>query len=252
MTVDWSPLRAELAIWRAEARELPLWWRDDDAIEPTPALERLTKAGKTAGIPVHLAVIPAHATQALVDYTKENSLLRPVVHGWAHVNHAPADQKSSEFGTPRAAAQQEAAAGFNRLQTLFGAALIPLFVPPWNRVDQTLLPKLPGLGYRAISTYGPRKNRLAAPGLTQVNTHIDPVEWRGTRGLADPEQQIAWLVAHLAARRTGEVDATEALGLLTHHLMQDDATWDFCAALMQELQAAPIYHYEFKNEKETP
>jgi hypothetical protein len=41
MTTDWTPLRKELAIWRAEGLTLPLWWRDDDAVTATAALDRL-------------------------------------------------------------------------------------------------------------------------------------------------------------------------------------------------------------------
>lgn len=233
----WAPLRAEIASWQAEALSLTLWWRDDDAVAPTRQLDRLVRLSETSGVSVRLAVIPAHAQEALAEYVRDAAVLRPVVHGWAHVNHAPEGQKSSEFGTARDGALSDAAQGLARLRALFGTALEPVFVPPWNRIDASVVNGLADIGFAALSTYGPRKTRFAADGLVQINTHIDPVDWRGTRGLSDPDLVIARLVEQLRDRRIGRADNDEPLGLLTHHLMQDDATWNFCAGLLSELQA---------------
>ena len=38
---EWSDLEAELEAWRCRGRRATFWWRDDDAVEATPALERL-------------------------------------------------------------------------------------------------------------------------------------------------------------------------------------------------------------------
>lgn len=233
--IDWFGLRAELAIWRHQKQDLPFWWRDDDAVAPTKHLDRLAELSEATGVPIHLAVIPAQAQEALARYVHDTPHLRPVVHGWAHKNHAPDGVKSSEFGTPRADAAAQARDGLARLRALFGPAVLPVFVPPWNRIDDALVTQLASSGYGVLSTYGPRGAAFPCPGLEQINTHIDPVDWRGTRGLADPELVLARLVAQLQSRRVGDVDATEPLGLLTHHLMQDDATWKFCAALVAEL-----------------
>ncbi|MEP4196536.1 MAG: polysaccharide deacetylase family protein [Aliishimia sp.] len=235
-SIDWTHLRAELALWKDHNLQLPLWWRDDDAITCTPQLDRLERSSRDAGVQVHLAVIPAHADETLVDYVRNTSAFRPVVHGWAHVNHAPDGQKSSEFGTPRSDALHEAELGMTRLQDMFGALLEPMFVPPWNRIDPSVINGLSELGYTQLSTYGPRSHVQAAPGLAQLNTHIDPVDWKGTRGLANPELLITKLVDHLIARRNGDADNAEPLGLLTHHLMQDEPTWAFCESLLSELK----------------
>jgi hypothetical protein len=40
MTPDWTALDAELAAWDQAGLTLPLWWRDDDAVKPTPALDQ--------------------------------------------------------------------------------------------------------------------------------------------------------------------------------------------------------------------
>src|SRR5216684_8019215 len=53
---DWLDLERELDAWRAAGRSATLWWRDDDAVRPTPALDRLLAIA--AGVPLALAVIP--------------------------------------------------------------------------------------------------------------------------------------------------------------------------------------------------
>lgn len=164
MTVDWTNLDAELAIWRAEGLHLPIWWRDDDAIAPTPALDRLAALAEDLSLPVHIAVIPRHAEPALAAYSKDRPLIRPLVHGWQHISHAPDGAKKAEFGHPRPDAAHELAQALNRMQELFGDDLLPIFVPPWNRLDDGLLPVLADAGYVGVSTYLPRDNRIAAPG----------------------------------------------------------------------------------------
>ncbi len=235
MTFDFTPLQAELALWRAKGRHLPLWWRDDDAVAQTAALDRLTDLAEALSLPVHLAVIPQAATEGLARFCASTAFTVPLVHGWAHQDHAPEGQKKAEFGHPRPDAVTETRRALDRMQHLFGPHLLPMFVPPWNRIDDTVIAALPAQGYTALSTYLPRPARLAAPGLVQINTHIDPIHWRGGGGLVPPETQIAALVAHLQDRRTGRADVAEPLGILTHHLVQDAETWAFTESLIATL-----------------
>jgi hypothetical protein len=232
---DLIPLRAELATWRAEGRALPLWWRDDDAVSPSAALESMVALAERLALPVHLAVIPRDATRALATFCVNEPRIVPMVHGWAHRNHATEGRKKAEFGEPREGAEDQTAAALTRMRDLFGDRLLPVFVPPWNRIDPSVIAALPAQGYAGLSTYLPRTARWAAPGLVQINTHIDPIHWRAGGGLVPPGTQIAALVAHLRDRRAGRADAAEPLGILTHHLVQDTATWDFTAALAATL-----------------
>jgi len=66
---DWQALDAELDAWSAAGRTAELWWRDDDAIVPTPALDRLLDIRRRSGVPIALAVIPARAQATLAAYT---------------------------------------------------------------------------------------------------------------------------------------------------------------------------------------
>lgn len=241
--VDWTSLQNELRIWRGEGLALHLWWRDDDAVSHTEALDRMVALAAGLEMPVHLAVIPKYADQSLVDLVLAGKNLVPLVHGWAHENHASQGRKKAEFGEPRLGQIQEAAAAIDRMQSLFGADLAAIFVPPWNRIDPALTTRLPALGYRALSTFTPRTTRNPTDGLVQINTHIDPIDWRGGGGLVSPETILANLIRHLQDRREGRADLAEPLGMLTHHLVQDAKTWQFtetCLSRLLESGAVPL------------
>jgi hypothetical protein len=97
---------------------------------------------------------------------------------------------------------------------------------------------LPTIRFAAVSTFTPRKTKFAADGLLQVNTHLDPVAWKSGGGLLDPSLLDSQLARELEARRTGSADNEEPYGLLTHHLVQDDATWTFIAVFLETLMAS--------------
>ena len=235
MEVDWSPLRRELALWRQGSTPLRIWWRDDDAVSRTPLLLRLVDLTESLDIPLHLAVIPSLADDTLQGLLAEKRSIVAMVHGWSHANHAPKGQKKAEFGHPRAAAADELAMGLSNLQGLFPSAAVPFFVPPWNRIHPTMIARLAAAGYKGVSTFNARGQAYPHPGLLQINTHLDPIFWRGGRGLVPPDDLISLLVANLQDRRAGNTDADEPLGILTHHLVHDEAIWEFTKALVSEL-----------------
>ena len=101
MIPDWNELDTELSRWHAAGLVLPLRWRDDDAMSHSADLERLAKVSARLELPVHLAVIPQGATPDLARYVAAQPHFLPVVHGWAHHNHAPTGEKKAEFGAHR-------------------------------------------------------------------------------------------------------------------------------------------------------
>lgn len=187
------------------------------------------------GIPAHIAVIPSLAQAELTDTVRSSSALIPLVHGWAHKNHALPDAKKSEFGQPRADAKTETSWALERMRALFQDAFLPIFVPPWNRIDATLIEELSAIGYLGLSTFSPRKASRAAPGLVQINAHIDPIDWRGTRDLIEPEVIVAQTADILQRRLRRELDSGEPLGFLSHHLVHSDAVWSFSHQFLSEL-----------------
>ena len=196
MNADWTPLRETLSACRRDGIALPIWWRDDDAVSATPALDRLSSLSTDLGLPVHLAIIPAHLDETLVDFIATAPLI-PVVHGWAHTDHSAGIGKKNEFLTPRNDASNETAEALKRMRGHFGPALLPMFVPPWNWINSLFVQAFPSQGYCMLSTYGARTSPEATPGLALIYTNIDPIWWKGTRFLVDPAHLIAQACQHL-------------------------------------------------------
>ena len=76
------------------AASADFWLRDDDAVEPTVALDRLLGLTGEFAVPVTLAVIPAFTGEALARRLEAAPHAAVAVHGWSHKNHAPAGQKN--------------------------------------------------------------------------------------------------------------------------------------------------------------
>ncbi len=239
--LDWRPL--DEALRRIEGARARVWWRDDDATAHTPALDRLLALARRCGTPLALAAIPARIEPSLAQRLAGEPAVAVLVHGLAHANHAPAGEKRAELGAhrPLAVLADDAAAGLEAARGALGALLLPVLVPPWNRAAPGLGPLLPALGYRGLSAFGPRPAALAAPGLAWVNAHVDPVDWRGGRGLACPDALVAR--AAEAVARSGS--QAEPVGLLTHHLVHDEAVWAFAEALLERLAASPATEHPF-------
>lgn len=230
--IDWSPLVSALDAWRAEGRAADFWLRDDDAVAPTEALSRLLDLCGRHRIPATLAVIPAHAVPQLAQGLAGLDDVRVALHGWSHENHAPPDEKKQELGPHRAAevVLAELATGVERLRAMFGPRFVPVLVPPWNRIDKALLPRLAGIGIGALSVFGPEKSGA----LPVVNTHADIMDWHGTRGCRPAGDVIADMVRRLDTMRA----AGGSMGLLTHHLVHDEAAWIF----LEEMFAVTAGH----------
>ncbi len=229
MTVDeiWAPLRVELDRWHDAGRIARLWLRDDDAAEPTPALGRLLELTRTARVPLTLAAIPATSGEPLANRLRVEAHVLVALHGWAHTNHAGTDEKKQELGAhrPMDTVLGELRDGLAILLRLFPQQLVPMLVPPWNRISKVLIPELSGLGLEALSTYG----RAQAGGpIPLLNTHVDIMNWHGVRGGRPHAELIAELVGELRARFH---DDAEPIGILTHHLVHDATAWDFLARL---------------------
>jgi hypothetical protein len=233
---SWSALADELARWQEAGRTPELWWRDDDAADATPALDRLLALQRTHALPLALAVVPARATPALaarLSQAQDTDLLQ---HGYAHTNHAPAGEKKAELGPERPAMIVLGELGTGWLALERWANILPVLVPPWNRIAPGLVPALPEIGFRGLSTFGIRSRARPVSGLVQVNTHIDLIDWR-TRRFAGAEAVLGACTQALAAsrrgaetnKRTGQEarGSGEPIGLLSHHLAMDEAAWDF-------------------------
>ena len=224
--IGMDALAQELDKWRARGRVATLWWRDDDLGVPTGKLDPLLATAGDLDLVPMLAVVPAWASPELPERLAGQSA-RIAVHGLNHVDHEAGRGEKSEFGMarPRAERVRDIAEAKQRLADVFGPDLIACFVPPWNRFAPDLVPILPELGFCGLSSFAPRRAEMPAPGLVQVNTHIDLIDWRGDRGFIGANAMAVALATQLRGRRTKSSGGDEPIGLLSHHLEMSVSDW---------------------------
>ena len=228
--MKWQSVFDELEQWSSIGKTARIWLRDDDAIEPTAELDRFLDLTAIDQVPVLLAVIPAGVKDSLAVRLESADWVAPAIHGWAHFNHAPEGEKSQELGPHRAMDDvlAELATGFRRLSGLFADRLVPVLVPPWNRIDPDIIPHLSEIGFQAVSAFGRKPLTEEVGGLKEINTHVDLIDWRGTRGCRDHGDLITAIAAELAISRKSD---GVAVGILSHHLIHDDGVNAFLSEL---------------------
>lgn len=240
----WSAFTAELDLWAAAGQKAVFWWRDDDAADLTPALARLLALQVRLATPLALAVIPAQASIRLAECLQGGTTIVALQHGYAHHNHAPVGEKKSEF--PASRSQQARLAdirlGRDNLAARLGSALLPVLVPPWNRIAGDMLPMLTELGFVAVSGFKPRADYWAAPGLAWLNTQLDPIDWHGSNNPAAARSSLEAATALLRAMRHGELPL-QPVGFLTHHLRHDEFLWGFVASFVGAVARHPACHW---------
>jgi hypothetical protein len=139
--------------------------------------------------------------------------------------------------------QTQLAAGCQKLQDKFADQFLPVLVPPWNRIESRTYAALVSAGFCGLSSMWARANAYPAEGLLQVNTHLDPVNWRHDRGFIGEFRAIAHICNHLFTQRTAGQASNEPTGILTHHLAQTEEVWDFVRRLMQKLSEHPAVEW---------
>ena len=231
----WVALRCELDAWARAGRTATFWWRDDDATRPAAALDRLLALRR--GLPLAIAAIPAWTDGRLADRLAAEPDVGVIQHGFVHRNRAPRGARKCELagGEPLAATLRRLAWGRRRLAGLFGRRFVPVLAPPWNRIDCGVARALRRAGLHALSCHGAPQPVLPTP---QINTHLDPIDWRGTRGFIGEAAALDALASHLRRRRTGAAPNLPS-GLLTHHRDNDAAVWQFLAALVEFTRSHP-------------
>ena len=241
-TARWPDLADELDRWGEAGRVAGFWWRDDDAVAPTPQLDDLLQLA--GNVPLALAVIPGLAAPDLPAVLSARPHVAVLQHGWRHINHVVVGKKSEFPATrPMADAAADLAAGASRLRALFGPRIVPILAPPWNRFAAEFLPLLAPAGIAGLSTMASGKSSEPMTGVTPVDVHIDLVAWKSGRGFIGAEAALSLLVGHLRARRTGAADPAAATGILTHHLVMDGAAAAFLERLLAVLDAHGAAHW---------
>ena len=232
MTAEWPDLVAELDRWDEAGQIANLWWRDDDAVAATPALNSLLRLA--GDVPLALAVIPAELDPEFPGFLQRMPHVAVLQHGWRHANHAAPGAKKSEYPAWRAeaAVSGELTAGHERLAACFGPQALPVLVPPWNRFAAEFVPLLTKSGIAGLSSMASRAAPSLPDGITALDVHVDLTAWKGDRGFIGTAAALAGIIGHLRACRLGSANPGTATGILTHHLVMDRGTAGFLDRLL--------------------
>ena len=211
-------------------KPVEFWLRDDDAVEPGTALDKLLELTQTYSVPLTLALIPAFTGDALQQRLVSAQQVAVAVHGWSHENHAPQGEKRQELGPHRAQLHvvAELTRGFKHLSDLYETQFVPILVPPWNRLSDTLVPELSAIGFRALSTFGDQAHACIA----MINTHVDIIDWKGDQGGRSTHDLVIEIIAQVHTSQN-------TIGVLTHHLVHDDRAWEFLKQLFSATSQHP-------------
>lgn len=245
-SAEWADLVGELDRWEDAGLVARLWWRDDDAVAPTAALDRLLALAGAA--PLALAVVPADAKPELATALAYAPQVTVLHHGWCHANHAAETSpggKKSEYPAERHPVDvaDELDEGRRQLRRLFDDRIAPVFVPPWNRFSPRFVPLLREAGFLAISQMAPGESKRAEEtqrGIAAIDVHVDVVDWHDGRRFIGDERALGRLVGALRAERQRDpAGERAAVGVLTHHLVMDKPSEAFLARLCEVVATHP-------------
>ncbi|AEV37006.1 hypothetical protein PSE_2498 [Pseudovibrio sp. FO-BEG1] len=223
--------------WFAEhERIVRFWWRDDDAVSPTPQLDELIGFSERFTIPLSLAVIPRFATEALAQRLADTHTVQVLHHGWQHKNYQDKSlgEKASEFGWRRTALEmeKELLEGKEVLQDLFAERFVPLFVPPWNRIAPRAVQLLQQQGDYGLSAF----TWINHCRLPRLQSHVDIIKWKKNKRFIGWDAARKRLDLQLCRRQT---NASEPIGLLTHHLDHGEGCSEFLEVFFKITSAHP-------------
>lgn len=231
---DWQMLADEIQLWSSPVQ---FWWRDDDAVANTGALQRLLMLADQFTIPVHLAVIP-HSLQAslsVINKAQHRRNCYVLQHGYDHQSYALEGQRKIELGGSQDVPEllQKLTLGQQLLQSRFGEQYLNILVPPWNRIADDVACALPDVGYVQLSVLGSKKQSETDFNL---NVHIDIIDWK-QRCFAGEEVILTKLVSYLRDTRLAGLSADiKPCGLMTHHLDHDLNCWLFISNFFEFCQ----------------
>jgi hypothetical protein len=222
--IAWLSLGRELGRWRRLGHKPRLWWRDDDARAPSPVLDRLLQVA--GGRPLTLAIVPDGDLAGLATRLRGERAVTVSQHGVDHVDRRPGEASEYPAGTtPEAMAAQIRAARARMVE----AGLAPgLYTPTWNRIDAALAAAIPLAGFEAVSAASTAR---PVPGLKRLDADLDILRWKRRVRFRGRRPIFRSLARQLRERRTGG-DFTRPVGLLTHHLVHDEAAWSFLGGFL--------------------
>ncbi|SFM93377.1 DUF2334 domain-containing protein [Thermodesulforhabdus norvegica] len=237
LPANWQA-RLEEVLRRCAEREPVVFFRADDVGAYSHAFKMLLNLFRFYEIPLALAVVPAWMSAKRTEMFRsfidlENPLWNWHQHGWRHVNWSR-DGKKAEFGNWRTKDQQwnDILKGKRKLEGLFRNSLVPVFTPPWNRLDLNTLGALQQLGFAAVSIDGPiPRGAKQSVRLKNFRIYID----LHTRKSENPGYAYDELMKNLenALTRKGNI------GIMIHHKMMNHAAFEFLNYFLYLIRSIP-------------
>lgn len=235
-----AALAAELGLCQADGTAVALWWRNDDVTVLNDDLERLLLIAHDLDITIDLAVIPAKAEPALARQLAASRTCDVVQHGLWHLNHSPQGIPKNEFGAVRdqVCRLEDLAYGYEILSDLFGATFLPILAPPWNRIDDALIARLPSIGLQCLSRYSAAVQPPGTSSPLCLDVQIDLYDWDHGRSL-DLQQMLLVLAERIRQNRRLSDAGLLTIGVLTHHEIHDATFAKELDALIRFVLAFP-------------
>ncbi len=192
-----------------------VFFRDDDGGWADDRLQKLARDFIDQELPLDVAVIPDALSKESIDCISallESNCIAIHQHGYTHENHQLSG-RSCEFGSDRNYQQQyqDILAGKNKLTAYFGAQVIPVFTPPWNRCTDDTVAVLQSLNLQYLSRIvGSHPIGRAVPELPVA------VDWlKKSKGVRLNNDQLSDYIVSLF--KTDE----EVIGIMLHHEHMD-------------------------------
>lgn len=230
-----KPLLNELDAHLTDGLVAELWWRDDNSIVSTVELDRLIALSNRHGVPCGLAASPADAGEPLRKAVSDAAHVWVLQHGVTHADRAPGgiEEGEPDVHRPKSEVLEELRQGMLKFNQLFKDRFVPVLVPPWGHLNPELLPYLPVMGFRGLSSVHQDQRSVPPEDLRVADVYCDVLDRSDPQNprFAGAETCVAALADHLRDKRTGQADATEPTGLRTQHLDMDPDAWEFMAVL---------------------
>lgn len=178
---DFAPLLREAlakGLDRAPNRKCTIFFRADDIAVPGNMFADMISLFQKHHMPLCPALVPTWLSATRWAGLMELCGSTPELwawhqHGWRHVNHET-EGKNQEFGPgyPEEKKRNDLSRGMARIMELAGEKFVPVFTPPWNRMDTVAMDILGELGFRGISRS--RNAKPAAPeSLPDFQVNVD-------------------------------------------------------------------------------
>lgn len=201
-----------------------VFFRNDDLGWVFPKFDRLLALFRKHQTKLCAAAIPMSCLEQLPDgaYREFGDTLEVHSHGLTHLDFEGSG-KRAEFGPARRveSAAQDFLRAFEITHQVFGELAAPVFTPPWNRIDERLLPALRQSGFRALSVDG--SPRFGSKVIRELNVQIDLHTSK-----SDPPS-IAEIIRKIES-------ATAPVGIMLHHKYMAEDSFAELERLLQSLK----------------